>query len=534
MAKDFIAAITIGTSQIVGIVGQKETDGIKVLACATEPTNGFVKRGIIINIDKIANIISNIKYSLNEQIKDLGSISKMYVGIGGQSIRTSKNNICKYFSYNQKIDKSIVNNMLKESKNVTYANAEVFKVIAQEYNVGSEMTTDPVGTEGNFIKCEYINIIANPRLRERVKSCFNESGTKIEEIRLTPIVLADALLKEDEKRSGCVFIDFGAETTTVSIYRNNILRHMAVIPLGSNAINKDLNSVKQIDNEYAEDFKIQHATAVNDEENANDCEVQMNDKEYTLSELQSVVEARVKEILLNINHQIELSGYSMSKLLGGIIITGRAAMLKKLETAIQINISNVKIRNAQNITFNVSSSSEEFNNNFTNMLIPALCLVADEHTTANCNAPVAQKATSTEIEFQTTTEEPKKAAGDIKGSNPYVGQQKPEPFVPAEPKKPEPAQQPVEEPEIIIKTQEPEKPVEQAVTEEKPAEQHVKETKPADNKAEAEQKTADTEGKKKERTKENPFKKKENPFKKFLGVVEDLVTDEVSDDDNKK
>ena len=35
MAKDFIAAITLGTSQIVGIVGRKEPDGVKVLAYAT-------------------------------------------------------------------------------------------------------------------------------------------------------------------------------------------------------------------------------------------------------------------------------------------------------------------------------------------------------------------------------------------------------------------------------------------------------------------------------------------------------------------
>ncbi|MBO4596346.1 MAG: cell division protein FtsA [Bacteroidaceae bacterium] len=391
MAKDFIAAITLGTSQIVGIVGRKEPDGVKVLAYATEQSNGCIRKGVVSNIDKTANCIRSIKTKLDKQLafRDLGKISKVYVGIGGQSIRSVKNTVSKVFVSSTKIDRKIVKSMQNESENVTYPNAEVFNVISQEYKIGSDQTTDPVGTEGKSIRCEYINVIANPRLRDRVWSSFKDANVSIADTRLIPLVLGENLITEDEKRSGCILIDFGAETTTVSIYRNNILRHLAVIPLGSNTINKDFDNGMQIDYDWSEAFKCEQALAQTDEnEQENDKLFIINDIEYKASELQPVVEARIKEILLNVTHQIELSGFSINELLGGIIITGRGSALKALETAIQKNIYNVKIRNAQQNFINISSISEDFDKCEDFVYLPALALLAAKKTTENCNAMV--------------------------------------------------------------------------------------------------------------------------------------------------
>lgn len=466
MAKDFIAAITLGTSQIVGIVGRKEPDGVKVLAYATEQSNGCIRKGVVSNIDKTANCIRSIKTKLDKQLafRDLGKISKVYVGIGGQSIRSVKNTVSKVFVSSTKIDRKIVKSMQNESENVTYPNAEVFNVISQEYKIGSDLTTDPVGTEGKSIRCEYINVIANPRLRDRVWNSFKDANVSIADTRLIPLVLGENLLTEDEKRSGCILIDFGAETTTVSIYRNNILRHLAVIPLGSNTINKDFDNGMQIDYDWSEAFKCEQALALTDENEQEDDKVFIiNDIEYKSSELQPVVEARIKEILLNVTHQIELSGFSINELLGGIIITGRGSVLKALETAIQKNIYNVKIRNAQQNFINISSISEDFDKCEDFVYLPALALLAAKKTTENCNAMV--KAGDMDNMFD--GKEPKP------DSQPYP--EDVQPFVPEPELEPEPLPEPkqvYESPkfteELVIKprpivTEEPKQTVEQVI-----------------------------------------------------------------------
>ena len=45
-------------------------------------------------------------------------------------------------------------------------------------------------------------------------------------------------------RSGCALVDFGADTTTISVYKNNILRYLSVLPLGGNTITRDITSLQ--------------------------------------------------------------------------------------------------------------------------------------------------------------------------------------------------------------------------------------------------------------------------------------------------
>ena len=77
---------------------------------------------------------------------------------------------------------------------------------------------------------------------------------------ISPLVTADAVLTESERRSGCALIDFGADTSTISIYKNNILRFLTVLPLGGNSITHDLVSL-QMEEEEAERLKIRYGNA---------------------------------------------------------------------------------------------------------------------------------------------------------------------------------------------------------------------------------------------------------------------------------
>ena len=52
------------------------------------------------------------------------------------------------------------------------------------------------------------------------------------------------MLTENEMRSGCALVDFGADTTTISVYKNNILRYLSVLPLGGNTITRDITSLQ--------------------------------------------------------------------------------------------------------------------------------------------------------------------------------------------------------------------------------------------------------------------------------------------------
>jgi cell division protein FtsA len=175
---------------------------------------------------------------------------------------------------------------------------------------------------------------------------------------LAPLALADSVLTEAEKRSGCVLVDLGADTTTVSVYSKNILRHLAVIPLGGNNITKDIATL-QMEESDAERMKLKYASAFTDN---NDID---NDLKYSIDterQIESrkfieIVEGRLEEIVENVWFQVPSEFYD--KLLGGIILTGGGSNMKNIERAFANHTHVDKIRVAKFVTQTILSSNED-------------------------------------------------------------------------------------------------------------------------------------------------------------------------------
>ena len=151
---------------------------------------------------------------------------------------------------------------------------------------------------------------------------------------IAPLALADILLDEKSKRAGCMLVDLGAETTTMLVYHKNILRHIAVIPLGSNNITTDLTTLKEMDEfSVAERMKKEYGNAYY--EQADETQEYPVDSQNSISSktFQQVVAARTKEIVENVWQQVPLD--YRGKLNGGIILTGGGSNLKGLAKAFQ-------------------------------------------------------------------------------------------------------------------------------------------------------------------------------------------------------
>ena len=252
-ATDFIVAIELGSSKITGIAGKKHADGsIQVLALASENSSDFIRKGVIYNLDKTAQSLTSIIKKLESTLK--ASIGKVYVGIGGQSLRTIRNTEVRHLEEETKISQELIDSIMDSNREVPIIDQEILEVAPQEYKVGINLLADPVGVPSDHIEGRFLNIIARNSVKQNIDKCFKQAGIEIADYIISPLALANAVLTNSEKRSGCMFIDFGADTTTVSVYKNNILRHLAVIPLGGSNITKDICS-QQIEEEDAEELK---------------------------------------------------------------------------------------------------------------------------------------------------------------------------------------------------------------------------------------------------------------------------------------
>ena len=123
-AKEFIVAIELGSSKMTGIAGQKNLDGsITVLAVVKEDASSFIRKGVVYNIDKTAQALTNIVKKLTSQLKT--EITQVYVGVGGQSIRSVRNVITRDLPTDTIITQEMVIDLMDSNRNMQYAEQEI-------------------------------------------------------------------------------------------------------------------------------------------------------------------------------------------------------------------------------------------------------------------------------------------------------------------------------------------------------------------------------------------------------------------------
>ena len=356
---EFIIAIELGSSKTTGIAGRKNMDGsISVLAVVKEDSSSFIRKGIVYNVTQTVQCISTIVKKLSASLKT--EIAQVYVGVGGQSIRSVKNVIAKDLPDDTIVTQEMVNMLMDNNRNMTYQDQEILDAATQEYKVDNDFQLDPVGIQCGRLEGNYLNILWRRNFYRNLNKCFDSANVAIAEMYLAPLALADSVLTDAEKRSGCVLVDLGADTTTVSVYYKNILRHLAVIPLGGNNITKDIASL-QMEESAAEKMKLKYGNALTENNDIDNTLTLPIDTERSVESRKfiEIVEGRMLEIIENVWYQVP-ADYA-DRLLGGIVLTGGGSNMKNIDKAFRKVTHIEKIRTAKFVTQTIESDNPEIN-----------------------------------------------------------------------------------------------------------------------------------------------------------------------------
>ena len=328
--KNYITAIEIGSSKVAGTVGVATYEGINIIAYASEPVDGFISKGVVRNVDAAGACLTNIINRLEAQLDNKVTIEKAYTTIGGISVRSVKSTVKREFDEYKKITPEIIDAMAIENDNefVVPEGYQKVQVIVQDYKLDGSVNTAPAGFHTRSIEGSYLNIIINEQFMKQLGESFEMAKIEIVDSFTAAKLEADILLNKDDKHS-CALVNMGAETTTISIYTNELLRKLVVLPLGGENITRDI-STQLISREEAESIKIFKGYGATGSDNSLIANENLN----------KIIAARIEEILLNIKHQIESSGEKV----GHIFFTGGAAKLKNLKTLLDEHLQDYTTR----------------------------------------------------------------------------------------------------------------------------------------------------------------------------------------------
>ena len=341
----FIAAIVLGSFQTTGIVGQKTADGsIKVLSFISTLSSEFISKGRVYNLEKMTHCLKNIKEHLEE--KTSCNIGKFYVSVNCMGIRSITNSVTLPFSSRETITSDVVRMVLEHNQETRSNDHLYLEAIPLEYRVGSMVTNEPVGMQSDNIRADFLNISCNSTVIETIETCFRRAGITIAKLTVSATDLANVIPTEQERNSGCIFVDMGSQTTTVAVYKSRLLRHLAVIPLGSDNITQDIVKVFNCDENRAEELKRTYGYPdfQNLEESEESHITLEGGRKYSQKNLLEIIEARVEEIVQNVAEQAKRANIDLDKLVNGVIVTGGAAQLRNINKAFEQHFKDLNLR----------------------------------------------------------------------------------------------------------------------------------------------------------------------------------------------
>lgn len=330
-----VVGLDIGTTKICALVGRKNEFGkLEILGMGKAISEGVV-RGIVSNIDKT---VEAIKKAIRQAEEQSGiNIGVVNVGIAGQHVKSLQHNgsITRATTDNE-ITVDDVNRLTNDMyRLVTKPGDEIIHVMPQDYKVDyEEGIVDPVGMSGVRLEGNFHIITAQSNAINNINKCVTRAGLEIENLILEPLASSMSVLSQEEKEAGVALIDIGGGTTDLAIFKDNIIRHAAVLPFGGNIITSDIKQGCMVMQNQAELLKVKFGKAIADEASENEIVSipglrDRTPKEISLKNLAYIIEARMEEIIELVYSEIVRSGYA-NNLAAGIVITGGGSQLQNL------------------------------------------------------------------------------------------------------------------------------------------------------------------------------------------------------------
>lgn len=333
MEQNIFISVDLGNSEIRMMAAERTESGLlNILAYDSVPTpEESILNGIVKKPSEVAFAIKDLSLKIANRLGNKFILTGMYVGINGRSMRSVRANVQRDFGSSTEITSIELDTLRKGIYDQPIKDRVIVGVSNEGYFVDGEPVKNPQGIVGKDITACYLLTCVRPELVDNIDKCFERISMDVVERQLSPVAIAEAVITTDDKTNGSAVINFGAATTTVAVYQDNYLRHVAVVPFGGKHITNDLKHL-DLDAVNAEKTKcrvcenhklgdhLNGVVKVPGKPGEDDLLLQLN-------EVMNVIEARLDEIIVLCLKEMDRSGYK-DKLKAGIIVTGGVAKMK--------------------------------------------------------------------------------------------------------------------------------------------------------------------------------------------------------------
>lgn len=340
MEERYIASVDLGTSKLAVCVARVQDQNVEVIYYKESPSLGIRYSYVLIP----GKVKAELRTAISETQQALRiKIQQVIVGLPRWYVRqeTASASMTR-----PEPDDLIQENEIRALKSMALesypledsAKEVIYGAVAQSFSTEdciNEPENDIVGMAAETLEGNFKVFIGNRRYSSNIDSVFNDMGIAIAKKYFTPGITARAVLKSEQMENGVALIDIGAGVSSVTIFKDKIMRFYAAIPFGGNSVTNDIKSECNFSFELAENIKKAYGACMpNKLSSLGEKSIQIVDEDgnataqVSVKYISEIITARMKEIIEALLFRIQESGYaSEDDLRAGVVVTGGGAEL---------------------------------------------------------------------------------------------------------------------------------------------------------------------------------------------------------------
>ena len=327
--------LDIGSHTIKMALAQTDRSGVTTLTHLFSNPSAGIRKGVVENPTQLAQALSVplgiIKTLSRSSLKHI----TMSVGSPDLKVQTSKG-VVAVSRADDEIQIDDIERALQSARAVTLpANRIVVDSMIKEFVVdGIAGIGDPIGMLGKRLEVNLMLIESFAQAIKPLQRAVETLGGFAEKSVVSPLAAANAVLTQDQKENGVLLIDIGFSKTSVAIFEEGKISHVAILPVGGGTVTNDLAIGLRVPIDVAETIKLSYGNALAKEVSSRDAiELAKVDPRVkgtvTRKFIAEIIEDRLAEIFELVNTEVKRVG-KLSQIPAGIVLTGGGAKMPSI------------------------------------------------------------------------------------------------------------------------------------------------------------------------------------------------------------
>lgn len=325
-----VAAVEIGTSKVLAIIGEMTSDGLELLGVGQCESSG-VRKGEIVDMKSAtecthAAMLKAEKHA-GQQIEAVylactGGHLNGFSNSGHTIVRASDNYVTE-----QDIERAA-----QQARSKVLQPGRVYvHHIRSGYVLDKTPVDDPTTMYGEQLEVNYWHVHGDEMKIANSLRVINGFSLDVDDMILSSVASAAMVLTDEEKRAGVLVCDIGAGTTDYILYKNGLVQRAGVVAVGGDHLTNDLSIGLRLQTKQAESLKIRYGSAVQDKEKKDDHvflvgDLSIGDRPIPLKTITTILHVRVEEIFMIIKNHLS-SAVGPQATPAGVILTGGTSRL---------------------------------------------------------------------------------------------------------------------------------------------------------------------------------------------------------------